>query len=195
MIIIGDVHGNIDQYKKFIEDEDESIQIGDFGFKKEHDRFLKEVDNKNNGHRILFGNHDYYPYLNKKYSLLDYMYLEKYDIYCIRGAYSIDRNQRTMGLDLFENEEISYNKWPKIIEDFSIKKPEIVISHEAPHIVRDRFFNINRYSLTSHALQECLEIHRPRIWIFGHHHRSIRKEILGYRTMFICLNELETIRI
>lgn len=195
MIIIGDVHGNIDQYKKFLENEDNSIQIGDFGFKTEHDRFLKEIYNKENKHRILFGNHDYYPYLNKKYSLGDFHYFEDLNIYCIRGAYSIDRNQRIFGRDLFENEEISYSKWPEIIKDFSIKKPEIVISHEAPHVVRAYFFNIYRYSLTSHALQECLEVHRPRIWIFGHHHRSIKKEILGYRTKFICLNILETYRI
>lgn len=195
MLIIGDVHGNFDQYKKIIEDHDCSIQLGDFGFKKEHDRFLTEVYTEQNKHRILFGNHDYYPYINKPYSLGDYIYLPDEDIFCIRGAYSIDKNSRTLGIDYFPDEEISYTKFDEIFKVYIEAKPNVVISHDAPHIVRDKFFNIKRYSLTSHILQELLEEHRPSVWIFGHHHTSIKKEIPGYRTKFICLGELETYKI
>lgn len=195
MLIIGDVHGNFDQYKKLIEDYDQTIQLGDFGFKDTHDRFLKEVYTKENNHRILFGNHDYYPYLDKAYSLGDYTYLPDKDIFCIRGAYSIDRNQRTLGLDFFPNEEIPYTKFNELLDVFIKERPNIVITHEAPHIVRDKLFNISRYSLTSHILQELLEAHRPSIWIFGHHHRNIQKELPGYRTKFICLGELQTYKL
>lgn len=189
MIIIGDVHGATSQYQKFVEDENFSIQLGDFGFKKEHDYFLKNIDNGN--HKILFGNHDYYPYLNYNYSLGDYQYLEKYDLFCIRGAYSIDKNYRTLGLDWFPDEEIKYSLWDNIIKDFSDKKPNYVVSHDCPKSIRKLLFDITDYSLTSSGLEQCFLAHQPLLWIFGHHHKSIRKKIPGLRTTFICLNILE----
>lgn len=36
-----------------------------------------------------------------------------------------------------------------------------------------------------------LEIHRPKVWVFGHYHIDKDFELNG--TRFICLNELSTI--
>lgn len=117
------------------------------------------------------------------------------ELFCIRGAYSTNFKSLKLGVDLFENEEIHFSKWDDILKLFSETRPKIVITHEAPHICRDIFYNISRYSLTSHMLQELLEAHRPDLWVFGHHHKSIDKTIPGYRTRFICLKEFETFKI
>ncbi len=192
MTIIGDVHGKFNEYKIKTTYHDETIQLGDFGFKDTHDKFLKEIYTEENNHLILFGNHDYYPYLDKEYSLGDYIYMLKDDIFCIRGAESIDKKYRTLGIDWFPDEEISYGKWPPIIEAFKKAKPKIVVTHDCPEIVRVEFFGITNKSLTSSGLQRCLEEHHPEKWIFGHHHYSIQEKITGYSTEFICLKELET---
>jgi predicted phosphodiesterase len=43
---------------------------------------------------------------------------------------------------------------------------------------------------TSSLAQQMYTIHKPDLWIFGHHHKSFDETIGG--TRFICLNELES---
>jgi hypothetical protein len=45
-------------------------------------------------------------------------------------------------------------------------------------------------NITGWALQELYNIHQPKLWIFGHWHRS--KTIQHGKTKFMCLDELET---
>jgi hypothetical protein len=56
IIIIGDVHTKVSKYFEIVKDNDESIQVGDFGFKTSHDWFINNMDS--NKHKIVFGNHD-----------------------------------------------------------------------------------------------------------------------------------------
>jgi predicted phosphodiesterase len=186
VLLIGDVHGKLKQYSDLVKNHEESIVLGDFGFKHEYDN--KPTDNN---HKILFGNHDYYPYINKDYSLGDYGVYN--DMFYIRGAFSIDWMYRVYGRDLFENEELSYEQFNNVINYYSKVKPEIVISHEAPNsIVRD-WFGYKDRNITKQGLQAILEIHKPKLWVFGHHHKSIKRMVGS--TEFICLNELETLLI
>lgn len=184
--IIGDVHGKLKEYEEITKLNSRTIQLGDFGFKTHHDWHLANIDSEN--HKILFGNHDYLPYLNKKHSLSNWTYLEEESILCIRGADSIDKQMRTQGLDWFENEELSYREF-NILLDTNIR-PKIILSHDAPDIARLKIFRIMNKSLTSSGLQQCLELWRPEMWIFGHHHRSVNEYINN--TLFVGLKELET---
>lgn len=196
MLIIGDVHGKIDSYYKLLHKyKGKSIQAGDFGFKKQHDWHLKYMDS--NSHFICFGNHDDTAYLHHPHSLKNFSIIHygNDNIFTVRGAKSIDRNLRVEGIDWWRNEELSYIEMQEAIDAYLKCKPEIVISHDCPHMVREILFNVSDKdkSSTSNGLQAMLELHQPKLWIFAHWHRSVKINI--DKTEFVCLNELETIEI
>lgn len=192
MVIVGDVHGKINDFRKLTTrlKPAELIQLGDFGFKKQHDWF---IDNIPAEFKILFGNHDYYPYKYMDHSMGDFQYLEKYKLMTMRGAWSVDQYNRTEGLDWFRDEQMSYKEWDECITMYEEKKPEIVVSHDCPFFIRETLFGYDNKTITSSGLQQCFEIHQPDLWIFGHHHESLDLKISG--TNFICLNELENYNI
>lgn len=75
-------------------------------------------------------------------------------------------------------------------------KPDMIVSHDCPNFVLphlrddgDRMYGTG----TRCTLDAMYNIHKPKLHIFGHHHKSFRKVIDG--TEFIGLNELETIEI
>jgi Icc-related predicted phosphoesterase len=199
-LIIGDVHGKVDEYQEIVNNTDLcTIQVGDFGFKIQHDWFLQNIDYKQNligvggfRHMINFGNHDDTLYLDRYYSTGDYCVFG-YNLMTVRGAESIDKNKRVEGIDYWSNEELSYTEMKEAIKTYEEYKPKIMVTHECPQSIREYFFGIKEESLTSLGLQEMFEIHQPELWIFGHHHRSKNEVING--TRFICLNELETYQI
>lgn len=189
ILVIGDVHGKIDEYYKIIQKykPEFSIQIGDFGFKKEHEWFLKNVNYFSN--KVLFGNHDDYKFLNGKHSLGNYFYENKFKVMTVRGANSIDKQYRIEGFSWWSNEELSYQEMNEAIEVYSKNKPKIMLTHDCPQSIREKVFGIYDKSITSMGLQSMLELHKPDLWIFGHHHKSI--DIVTDGVRFKCLNELE----
>ena len=188
-ILIGDVHGKIDEYKKIIKYADslnlETIQLGDFGFKEHHEFLLKNIDY--NKHKVLFGNHDDYTYLNKPHSLGNFFNAENYMAF--RGANSIDKLFRVENVSWWRNEELSYNEMQIAIEQYEIHKPKIMLSHDCPKSISKILFNIDDSSSTTNVLQIMFELYKPKIWVFAHHHKS--KNVLIDGTRFICLKELE----
>jgi hypothetical protein len=191
LALIGDVHGKINEYHQIIQKYEKSIQLGDFGFQKEHEWLLKNIDTTK--HKILFGNHDYYPYLFKEHSLGNSSFIEEYDMIAIRGAYSIDRHHRTIDLDWFENEELNYVEMRDIYNEYEQTKPKIVISHECPNSIAKKFFSICEKNATRDFFDELLKIHKPEKWFFAHHHKSKNEYVNDVN--FICLDELEIFEI
>lgn len=201
MILIGDVHGKTEQHHKIIKENpnEYTIQLGDFGFKKEHDWFLNNIDSSKN--KILFGNHDYYPYLYKDHSIHKFSYaIEGIDYLCIRGAASIDVFRRIEGVDYFHEEELTYKEGYELLEAINIIQNTfreffnpIVISHDCPQFIVEEVFNIKDKSLTRQLLEIVYKQVKPDKWIFGHHHKSIQYKFEN--TEFICLKELETYKL
>jgi len=190
--IIGDAHGKIGRYKEIVDNCGFSICVGDFGFKKEWDWYLNTIDLTH--HFINSGNHDYGPYMSDKTkSLGNFSYFEKLGIFTVRGAFSIDKIHRTEGLDWFSNEELTYNEGLQCFDEYVKLKPNIVVSHDCPHSVRKELFGINEKSNTSNLLQAMFEQHQPELWVFGHHHMH-QYQVIN-KTQFICLEELNTIKI
>lgn len=194
--IIGDVHGKIDDYKKITEDCDRSIQIGDIGFKQEWDRVAKEIPGDK--HKIIAGNHDDYDTLiNVENYLGDFggdMETFETSFFFVRGAYSCDKKFRTMDIDIWpEKEEISYTKLGTAIRVYEKINAEIVLTHDVPKKAAMELFNPSSFypSRTVEALDQMLELHQPKLWIFGHWHLTSYKKIND--TMFICLGELKFI--
>ena len=188
MFIIGDVHGKIEKYHNLVKGCEASVQLGDFGLQREHDWHLSNIDHEK--HQVLFGNHDFYPYLRFPHSLTP-DYELRGDILFVRGANSIDKHLRTEGDDWFPNEEIDYATFSDLVSEITTMKPEIIISHDCPKFLYQTFFGIDGKSRTNQGLQACFEAFQPKMWVFGHHHKSKDEIIEG--TRFICLAELEAL--
>lgn len=190
--IIGDVHGKYESYYKIIcqKKYSHTVQLGDFGFK--YDTF-KNLDS--GCHKIIGGNHDNYSkIIELPHYLGDFGYTTLNDIsfFFYRGAYSIDRQYRTIGVDWWTEEQVIIEQFMKARELYREIKPEIVLTHDCPETVSP--FLLEPYARvyqnqTGWALEELFNIHQPKKWFFGHYHKSWNMTIDG--TQFRCLNELE----
>jgi len=187
LLIIGDVHGNINSYWKIVSQINNlSIQVGDFGFKKSHEWHLKNIDFSQ--HKINFGNHDDYTFLHEPHSLNNFYIGNEY--MTVRGAQSIDKFRRIEGLDWWKNEELNYNEMQNAIDHYIHNKPKLMITHDCPLIVKQHLFGMTDKTITSKGLQMMFENHQPDLWVFGHYHES--KDVVLNGTRFVCLAELET---
>jgi len=195
--LIGDVHGKYEKYHRILSRREENpytLQIGDFGFKYDT---LKNVDSTK--HLIIPGNHDNYDVCyNYSHFLGDYGYtsLNRVEFFYYRGAYSIDKQYRTIGIDWWENEQVGIDQFIKARELYREIKPDIMISHDCPDFLASIYIGPNGRmfeNLTTWALGELYKIHQPKLWIHGHWHFS--KTTIYGNTKFICLTELESYRL
>ena len=195
--LIGDVHGKYEKYHRILSRQEENpytLQIGDFGFKYDT---LKNVDSTK--HLILPGNHDNYDTCyNYPHFMYDYGYtsLNRIEFFYYRGAYSIDKQYRTIGIDWWENEQVSIDQFMKARELYREIKPDIMISHDCPDFLASMYIGPDGRmfeNLTTWALGELYKVHQPKLWIHGHWHFS--KTTIYENTKFICLAELETYRL
>lgn len=185
MYLIGDVHGKIKEYLELIKIlNDETIQLGDFGI-----GFIK-IPKLSIQHMFIRGNHDN-PKLCKKFPnfMGDFGIFDKYDLFFISGAYSVDYNLRTIGVDWWENEELTNRQIIEAMCLYEKTQPRFVISHDAPRAFLESHFSGSFNTKTSNFLEQLLGIHEPEIWVFAHHHKSIRQKF--GKTHFVGLDELE----
>ena len=200
--LVGDVHGNIRTYVKLVQGCEHSLQLGDMGFSyRQIERDLCPVR-----HRILGGNHDNYVSVDGRFVEQPPHFLGDFgthsvpevgDIFFLRGGHSIDRDYRTEHVDWWRDEELSYDRMDEAVAEYIRLRPDFVVSHECPESVIPLVSTLAvwdgrpiRPSRTSMALENMLVSHRPKLWFFGHHHKSWERKIDG--TTFRCLNELET---
>jgi Calcineurin-like phosphoesterase len=200
MKFIGDVHGKISGLLDIVDNTSKVepiFQLGDMGLGFEGVRLPSPMwDN----FKFIRGNHDN-PYICREHPnyLGEYGYLDKYKLFYLSGAFSIDRASRIERVSWWAEEELSIDQLENALTLFKELKPEIVISHECPTIIgiellRDLlgsyFFakmeSVN--SRTAHYLQLAFEAHQPKFWIFGHYH--IDKTIQYKGTTFKCCAEL-----
>ena len=177
--VIGDIHGNVN----ILPLNDSFIQLGDFGFLKAHE--WAKINLKDN-QKVLFGNHDDYRYLKEEYSLGNFGTYE--NIGYIRGADSIDKYGRLVGVDWFKEEELNYSESYDCLDYFKSHKPDIIISHDCPQFLVN-FASSN----TRLLLEEVYNLVKPKLWIYGHHH--VHTDTVIYGTRFVCLNIEESFTI
>ncbi len=199
MILIGDCHGLTSQYEEIIKylegDGIQSILLGELGFHNQHLWFLNSPLSKQN--KVLFGNHDFFPWIDKPYSLGRFKHLPEHNMFAMAGAFSIDQQHRVEGRDWFREEEMNVAEERDCLKAYLKAKPEIVITHDAPMFVVDKMFNYSyKYpngQRTNMYFQNLFYQHQPKVWVFAHHHKG--KDMIIEKTHFICLDELQTLKI
>ena len=188
------MHGKYKRMHEIIREKDRHehiVQIGDLGFD------FSTLDNVDpDKFKIVSGNHDNMDkIINIPHYLGDYGYttLNGISFYFYRGAYSIDRQYRTIGIDWWEDEQNNIETFIKARELYREIKPDIFLAHDCPDFMVPQYIGpyAKRYeNITGWALGELYKIHQPKLFIHGHYHVS--KTTQYGDTKFVCLNELET---
>lgn len=188
----------------------DTVQIGDYGiFDGQDVRTLRKVK-KREGYTDSFfcGNHDN-PELCAKQS----NWLGRYGILPNRpsvmffgGAESCDVKPngfwagRVEGKDWWKDEQLDHEEMLKALQLYQDTKPDIVLSHDCPK----RCYGLLSFTpgfkywewaegRTPDFLDRLMDIHKPRMWVHGHHHQARSYEVDGCR--FRCLDELEVIEV
>jgi len=194
LTIIGDVHGYHDSYLNIATKCDATVQVGDFGFDY---GCLNGMDP--DAHKIIGGNHDNYSIIGQSpYYLGDYgtATVGGVTFFFVRGERSVDAHLRIENVNWWRDEELDMAQGYAAIEAYTAAKPEIVISHGCPAEMVP-FFVTNpakfKPSRTAQLLDAMWNTHRPKLWVFGHHHKS--ETLTVGETFFRCLNELETMEV
>jgi len=202
--LIGDAHGKMSKLGKILFNlppGELAIQLGDMGCGFVH------VPDFGPNFKFIRGNHDdptiaraHINYLGEYGTL----YRDEGKIFYLGGAYSVDQAWRIPDVSWWRDEQLSILELNIAINLYERYKPKIVISHEAPSVaVRTILSQLSMgrsqmkepciRTRTAQALQSMFEIHKPKMWFFGHYHITTRFEIEG--TTFQCLDELATAKI
>lgn len=210
--LVGDIHGKIYDYRSYalvtgvrgrqIVQPEYSVQVGDFGIgffsKYWHDKEV-EWQKQHPQHRFIRGNHDDPALCKTMPGYIEDGTVEG-DVMYIGGAWSIDYDWRTPGIDWWPDEELSYEELDKLITKFGQVKPRVMITHDCPTQVAYEMFISKGLSLdgapqiktrTGEAFQAMFEIHQPELWVFGHWHNT--RDLTLHGTKFQCLGELDFI--
>ena len=203
IIVIGDVHGRTESYQKMLRQrfrQTRTVQIGDMGIGFKGVGLHQNLDY----HTWFRGNHDN-PEKCRSYPSYqgDYGFDAKGNFFWLAGAWSIDRDYRIEGISWWPDEELSYAELNDAIGLYERVKPDYVLSHEAPskaaavllHGLAGTYFAAKgdcQHSRTAQAMQNMLDIHQPKEWVFGHYHIDHSFAVPFYDTKFTCVSELHT---
>jgi predicted phosphodiesterase len=195
---VGDVHGHFSEFLamcNLYKDSDYIIQVGDVGFGFRDTLEYSNIELPQNV-KFIRGNHDD-PAICRKHPnyLGEFGYNKDVNLFYISGAYSIDKAWRVPGVSWWDEEELSYNNLQNVAELWSTVKPDVVVTHDCPKSIQSILVSHHHAddNRTNGALEFLFNEHKPKFWVFGHHHVYKRDKVLG--TTFQCLPELGIITI
>ena len=186
MIILSDVHSDwnrVEQVCRLWPDQI-VVQLGDLGIGFLRTEFVLENTPKN--FRFFVGNHDNRTLANTMPACLgDFGEFE--NIFFVSGARSIDAHDRIEGKNWWANEELSYGQASACLDAWEKSDKDIIVSHDTTQSFVERFMLIYDRSITRTLLQSMIEVRKPKMVIFGHHHRryEIDHDGIQYRGLAI----------
>lgn len=198
MIFIGDIHADTESLNLIlsaIPTHEVVIQVGDLGLGFRGNNCETKFNHPN--FHFIRGNHDSpLECRNHPNYLGEYGYNEKLGFFFVSGGFSIDYQHRKEFVSWWADEELSYSQSNAALEEYERVKPEIMVTHECPYDILERI-GLNSGQIvanrTSSLLQMMWDIHKPKVWVFGHHHRGRNDTIQG--TKFVCVDIMSTFRL
>lgn len=193
IIFLGDVHCNLNHCIKLSKKNPQKtiLQIGDLGvgFIPTEIWTSKLPDN----FKFFVGNHDN---RQESYKIPNCLgdFGEYNGVFFVSGADSIDRNRRTIGVDWWEDEELSYKQFNEVLSLWEKSNCEIIATHDCPQSFAEAFFLIYDQSKTRVGLDNLLKIKKPKVWIFGHHHKPINVEFNGIKFHGLGIDKTLTVK-
>lgn len=212
--LVGDIHGNFNEYSFYTlgvgrtrhmgdpVPPEYSVQVGDFGigfYTPYWHESVRDWMKVHTGHRFIRGNHDDPAMCKTMPGYIEDGAVEN-DVMFVGGAWSIDKDWRTPGVDWWPDEELSYEELDKLVTKYDQVKPNFLITHDCPTQVAYEMFISKGLGMsgvkqvktrTGEALQAMFEIHQPKFHFFGHWHQTRELSLNG--TRFVCLGELDYI--
>ncbi len=185
---IGDAHGEwpmlkhkTDRYKDI-----PIVHVGDLGI-----GFGEMKRNFPPNFKFIHGNHDNADKCASRYPehfLGRFGFNKDLNLFYVSGAWSIDQWNRVEGFSWWSTEELTMAECMRVLELWEEIKPDYVVTHECPtSIFRIHSPNMTLFpTRTGQLLEQLWQYHKPKLWVFGHHHLSFDKTVLG--TRFVCLN-------
>ena len=203
---IGDLHGKEKYIPRCTAQGIATIAVGDVGIDDVTSPYYKLPVPQGSNFSYIRGNHD-----NPGLVITDPHYIGNaavapvtFDIHIalLSGGFSTDRASRTPGKDWWEDEELSQEDFDWWMEQVRDVQPDVIVTHSAPPLVFP-FIGVpsgNFRSRTDRFLDVVSYFIKPKVWIFGHYHRSadVRLNTVTGRedpngTRFICLDEGEAV--
>lgn len=175
MIILGDIHCNFNRVEEVCKQYPNQtvLQLGDFGVGFMPTKFI--IDNSPPNLKFFTGNHDNRKEACKIPSFLGH-FGECEDVFFVSGANSIDKDRRIVDVNYWEDEELSYRQGCLCMDSWKKSTKKIIVSHDAPQRFVQQFMLIYDASFTRSLLQEMVDVRKPDMIVFGHHHRKYRIE-------------------
>jgi len=177
IIILSDVHGNIRHIEKLCRKYKKRpiLQLGDLGVGFIPRAVVEELP----ANFYFFpGNHD-----NRSEAITYKNCVGHYGdwkgIFFVSGADSIDKEWRIEGVSWWADEELTYQQGQDCINQWEASKSEVIISHDCPQFIAENFKLIYDRSITRNLLDSMVFVRKPRLVIFGHHHRPFLQEFKG----------------
>jgi predicted phosphodiesterase len=177
IIILSDVHGNI-RYCEAVCKKYHAhpvLQLGDLGV-----GFLPRslIEQLPDNFHFFPGNHD-----NRTEAITYKNCIGEFGdwkgLFFVSGADSVDKDQRTEGIDWWANEELTYKQGQQCIDQWEASKAEVIISHDCPQFIAENYKLIYDRTITRNILDSMINVRKPRMVIFGHHHRPFLQEFKG----------------
>lgn len=188
MIILSDVHANWERVEQVCRlwPDHTVVQLGDLGIGWIRTEYVLENSPKN--FRFFVGNHDNRTVASTLPACLG-NFGEFENIFFVSGARSIDQADRIEGKSWWRDEELSYSQSMECLKAWEKSDKQILVSHDTTQSFVERFMLIYDRSITRTLLQCMIEARKPKMIIFGHHHRRYEIDFDGIQYRGLAANE------
>ena len=186
---MGDVHGNLIHCLKTSKKNSDAtvIQIGDCGVGFiPQDVFLRLPKN----FKFFPGNHDCRTLCHQlPHCLGDYGDVDS-KFFFVSGADSVDKDQRIEGISWWPDEELTYKQLNHALDLWEKSKAQMLVSHDCPQRIANYNHLIYNSTRTRAVLDQMIEVRKPKMILYGHHHRSSFFEYEGMTVKALGIDEV-----